>query len=422
MRRRQRGVALLHALVIIALTLLFTLTITDLAIFHYQNVQRSEEQFNAREAAQSGLADASRQLSNNPTYGTANEVLTGSVGSANYTVNFKVGTTPYSTNNMGGFVSVPGYRGRSVPAHSALILASGTSRLGEHRTIEAVIHLSALPFPLQSSANVTGNNVNVSAAASLSDYKTSGGGKLPGSVYSGSSSNSAVSMSGATTITGDVVTVGLASLGPTVTVAGKVLGASSPLQVPNLDIASFDNSSTPGHTVVAGGTYNALLNPLGGVLGVNKLSGDVYIDSSVTLIGPVTLDKASVFVAGGGDFVVNGPILGQGSLFVTGKTQMLAGTVIDNDEQIAVFSQKDLSITTGVFQGVLYCHGNITTGPGTIVLGAVIGEGPTENDGSVNIGLGGTIVSIPQYTAFASYFLGRGGGAPVKLDYWAELP
>ena len=102
---------------------------------------------------------------------------------------------------------------------------------------------------------------------------------------------------------------------------------------------------------------------------------------------------------------------------------MASGIMVNDDSQIAIFSQKELEITNlalplvSVFQGVLYSHAKIKLGPAVIVLGAVISRSDLEFSGL------NQIVNIPEHSAFASFWLARGaGGAPMKLDYWAELP
>ena len=418
MVRKRRGAALLSGLMITALMLIFVFTITDLAIFHYQTVQTQEEMLQAREAAQAGLSETVRRLSTDPSFGLTGQSVTGDTGAANYTVTFATTDPRRSTNNLAGFNAVPGWGGRSVPAHCALIVSKGTSRGKHTRTIEAVVHLEALPFPLQSTARIEGDSITVGGAASLQDF-VARGAQLPGSIYSGST----VNLGGVGTVSGDIRVVTDAFLGPGMVLTGKLEKGVAPLQVPNLNIGSFDTFSTPGRTLITSGTYNMISSPLGGTPGVHRLTGTVYVEGDVHLIGPLQLDQATVFVANGGNFRVDGPVLGQGSLFVTGETKMLAGTVLKNDQQIAIFSQNDLEVSAGgFFQGVLYSHGKVKTGPGVTVLGAIVAQNNTD-DADLGVGATGKVIHLPEYTAFASYWLARGaGGAPVKMDYWGELP
>lgn len=416
----RRGAALLSGLLVIALLMIFSLTIVNLASFHYRSVQHQQALLEAREAAQTGLSETVRRLSTDPTF-TAD--IRGSIGSSSYSVSFQPGGAPWSSNNLGGFTAVPGWSGRSVPAHCALILARGQSRGGDQRTVEAVVHLEALPFPVESSGQISGTNVLVGGAASLAAYQTSGS-TLKASVYSGSSEANSIQIQGTSQISGDVRTLGQAVLGPLVSVGGQVLNHSSSMTIPDLNISHFDNSGTPGVTVIASGNYDAVTNPVGGVPGLHRFTGSVYIDGPIHLTGPVQLNQASIFVANQGDFSVDaGALLGQGSMFVTGKTTFPAGSVLQNNSQIAVFSDKDLEISSGgFFQGVLYSHAKIKTGAGIKVMGAVIGKGGGGGRGDLDLATGGQIIHLPEYTSFASYWLARDGGAPMKLLYWGELP
>jgi len=400
----------------ICLMLVFALTVVHMSSFYYRAANLQKEELLAREAAQAGLAETARRISLDPRLGASNEKLFEQLGAANYTVDF--GTT--SKNNFGGFQPAAGPQGRNVPPNTALIWSVGETPSGARSTVEALLVLEALPFPVQSTGKVEGTTVTIAAAPNLAAVQ-SGAPPLPGSLYAGSSDNDAVRLTGLCTLTGDLRTPGHAQLAGAVTVLGEVQEGAQPVEVPNLDIASFENSSLPGVTVLSGGTYNFLTNPVRvgtGLPGMHILRGPIYVDGSIQLVGPVVLDQAQIFVANGGDFRVDGVATGQGSLFVTGRTTLTAGTVLRNEDRIAVFSQGDLQILTGgLFQGVLYTHGKLTVGLGLTVVGAVVAHG-----GDISLGSLAQVVHLPEYTQFASYWLGRGGGAAVKLRYWGELP
>lgn len=400
----------------ICLMLVFALTVVHMSSFYYRAANLQKEEMLAREAAQAGLAETGRRLSLNPELGGTGEKLTEQLGAANYTVDFSLS----SRNNLGQLHAATTTDGRDVPPNTALICSVGESPNGTRRTVQALVALEALPFPVQSTGRVDGTTVTIAGAASLADVQ-SGAPPLPGSIYAGSSASDAVRLNGVSTLTGDLRTPGHAQLDPLVTVLGEVQENAAPVEVPDLDITSFENSSQPGVTVISGGTYNCLTNPIrigAGLPAVHTLRGPIFVDGDITLIGPVLLDQAQIFVANGGNLKIAGIATGQGSLFVTGKTTLTAGTVLRNEDRIAVFSQSDLEILAGgVFQGVLYTKARLTVGLGLTVVGAVVAHG-----GDISLGSLCQVVHLPEYTSFASYWLARGGVASVKLRYWGEIP
>lgn len=396
---------MLNAMLVTSLIFFFSLAVINLGLFHYQAAQRQAQSYRALEAAQSGLAAAVGRLSQDPRVGVSPLVLSEDMPGARYQVRFG---PSLSVNNLAGFLPATGWRGRVVPAHCAHLVAEGFSTGDGHRTVEAVVHLEALPFPVQSMGGVTGHTMTVAGAGSA-DLFQSDGARLPGSIYGGGG----VSLDGIGVVTGGIRTPGTAAVAPGVVVTGKVEEHTDPLEVPDLDISTFDTSSTPGHTVMTGGTHTGIL----------PLRGAIYVEGDVRFVGPVVLDSAIIYVANGGNLEIDGLLTGKGTLFVTGKTRLSSGVMVNDDSQIAIFSQKDLEVTNkdlplvSAFQGVLYSHGAIKLGPAVTVLGAVISRANLEFAGL------NQIVNIPEHSAFASFWLARGaGGAPMKLDYWAELP
>ncbi|MFN8606693.1 MAG: hypothetical protein U0931_04125 [Vulcanimicrobiota bacterium] len=389
---------MVNALLVISLIFFFALAVINLGLFHYQAAQRQAQSMQALESAQNGLSEAVRQLSADPTCSPV--ILTN-----DYQVRFGPGQ---STNNLAGFLPVTGWNGRVVPAHCAHIVAQGFTPGGGHRMVEAIVHLEALPFPVQSAGSVLGHTMTVAGAGSAALYESEGA-KLPGSIYAGGG----VCLDGGGLVSGGIRTPGTIQVSADVTVTGKLEEGSTPLDVPDMDISRFDNSGVAGVRVLASGTYT----------GLAPLRGEVYIDGDARFVGGLVLDSAIVYVGNGGKLTVDGPVTGKGTLFVTGQTSLASGVMVNDDSQIAIFSQKELEITNSalplvsVFQGVLYSQAKIKLGPAVTVLGAVISRSDLEFS-RLN-----QIVNIPEHEAFASYWLARGaGGAPVKRDYWAELP
>ncbi|MBI3928957.1 MAG: hypothetical protein HY319_25670 [Armatimonadetes bacterium] len=422
MMRRPGGIALVATLLSAALMLLFALTIANLATFQIQLAQQRVEHTLALEAAEAGLASAAEQLSADPDFGKNDELLEETLGNgARYRIDFEpLPGSDFSVNNLDDIGAVAGPGGRTVPPSTALILCRAWSPAGRTRTVQAVLALDALPYTVAGSGSVTGDSLSVAAAPSLAEYLTSGAG-LEGHVYGGGSEVS-VLLTGASSVSGDVRAVGSAEIDPTVAVAGVVREGVTPVDLPDLRIEDFDNSEYPGVQVLPAGTYG-LLDPVGLGLplpGVHVLSGLVYVDGTVVFQGPVVLQNAYVYVGNGGDLTIEGALTGKGTLFVGGKATFDGAAILDNDHKIAVFSQSGIELPVGgYFQGVLYSHGPIRTGPALTALGAVLSQGGSE--ASVELGAGSGVVHIPEYSAFASYWLGQGGDGAMRRVSWSLI-
>lgn len=423
MRRRARqGRALLTALIVTSLLLVFAAAVTDNALLRLHLTNRRADSLKALEAANAGLSAACAELARDPDFtGALEETL---AGGGRYRLSFD----GLSTNNIARFEGVPGWRGRVVPPHTAHLVAEGWGPHGTQRIVEAVVRLQGSPYALAASkriesaaattvGGVEALDVPLGTLLAQSSYP------LAGHVYAGES----VALGASSLITGRVDSGGSINLG----LGGVALeGTESPVDVslPDLVIADFDNQTVPGVTVVAAGDYGPA-SPLqtGPALpGTHYLSGPVYVDGDIRLTGPLTLDNCYLFV--NGDLVVDGTLQGTGSLFVTGRTELLAGVLLDPSHRIAIFSQGDIDMPLGgVFQGVLYSHGDITLLLGAQVVGAVIAQaGETSPGGNLTLGASSKVLHFPEYTAFAAQWFARGEGAGIERltwnDVWGESP
>lgn len=413
MRSHSRGSALGSTFLIILFLVIFALTLTNLATFDLRTVTRQAEQQLAFSAAETGLETVIAEMAQNPEVGQSGEDLSQTLpDGSSYNITFDSSASSlYSVNNFGEVSSgTPGALGRSIPPLHAHLIAEGVSPQGEVAQIECLIRLEAVPYAVAGTGQVRLSNTFVAGSETLAEASTP---TLTGSVYSGRSGPSSTRLQGATQVTGDARAVGGITVAPLAGVAGDIDDNHAPESLPNLNVTDFDNGTTPGVTVHAGGLQPTLI-----------LSGQHYFDGPTTFAA-TTLADATVYV--NGDLTVAGTMVGRGTLFVDGETTFVQTINLTGSSRLTLFSADNINILLpSVIQGVLYTHGNVNTGPllPLTVFGAVyaVATPSTPGGGNVSLGTGSTVVHVTESTAFASTFLARNGGAnPIRV-FWSQFP
>jgi hypothetical protein len=156
------------------------------------------------------------------------------------------------------------------------------------------------------------------------------------------------------------------------------------------------------------------------------LSGVIHVQGDLRLVTGGRLDDAYLFLDGG-SLRCDGPLTGTGSIFATGDIQLSALANLVVNEGIAVFAGGDLEVRglpAGLqfFQGVLYSRQEVRLRTMVQVVGAVIGLGEVHLDQQA------TVVHVPEYTQFGSYWEGTNmlgsavnGDLPLmKVLFWRE--
>lgn len=400
--RKTRGNALGGTLLVIVLLFIFGLTLANLATFDLRLVNRNGERQAAREAAEAGLGRVIAMIGENPTVGTNDEVFAETLpDGSSYRISFDPDDTDWSLNNLANLNGRNRGSNRTVPPNHCLIFAEGRSKAGESALIESLIRLEGLPYAVAGS-----NKVRSSALGVVAINGADIGEKA--STYSGSDAADSTRLGVGSMVSGDVHSVGGASLTGAV-VAGDVETGHDVVALPSLNIADFDTSGVPGVQVVSGGLLNGLV-----------LSGPVYVDGDATFLA-VTMANAQVYV--NGDLTI-AALLGSGAIFVNGKTTFTLPITFSGPNRITLFSDGDINCgVAATFQGVLLTHGNFTSGAALVVNGAIYANNLIDGSkGNVNLnGLLNTITHDDRFTAFASYWLALGGEAEPVQVYWNQL-
>jgi hypothetical protein len=201
------------------------------------------------------------------------------------------------------------------------------------------------------------------------------------------------------------------------TVVGGIEVNVAPEALPNINISTFDNSTTQSVTTLAPGNYN---QPM-------VITGPTYCSGDITFQQPVTFVNASLFV--NGQFNCQSSLLGSGSLFVTRNCQVKAAINLDPSTNIAVFSNGNIDLNdNGIFQGMLYTHGSIQVHGQLQVVGAVIAQGQNAsiqlNDLSQQYRGDLMVTYVPQFVAFASSFISNKNLTTSNLTqlFWRQNP
>lgn len=427
---RRRGLALATVLLVVFVVLLFALTLASLATSRYQLAGHGAARTRNLEAAQAGLAEAIARLSGQPRYGRASESFSAPVGPGGpeYAVTFdRTRGVPWSVNNLQGLTRVAGWGGRVVPPHSAHLVAEGRfpdDAADRLRRVEALVQFRSFPYALAASNRLqTGNGLLVLGTSTLTDL-LAGRTDEVGHVYSGLMESSSLRIGNGSRVSGKARTPGSVSLGPGSTVQGGVEDGVDPETLPDVDLQRYNNRDWTETVEMAAGSY-----PLPQVL-----TGPVYVRGDLDLRLGATLVNAYLFVDGG-NLTAGGPLTGTGSVFVTGRMDLSAAANLVFTTGIAVFSGDDLEIRgsalgTQYFQGVLYSHGNVRVRDRVQVVGSVIAAGNVSGRGDIVLDQQATVVHLPEYTQFGSYWeaLGMKGSALhgdlplLKVLHWAELP
>lgn len=413
MIRKSRGGALPSTLIVILLLTVFGLTLVNLAALDLHSSTRVNQKEMAFNAAETGLETVIAELSLDPTVGKSNQVFQETLADgSSYRVSFD-GTsadTPYCVNNLDGLTGITGFMGRTVPPLHASLFARGVAPNGEESTVECLIRLEGLPYAVAGTGKVKLASTTVAGTQRLSQ---AGAPTLSGNVYSGATGSGSTTLSGLTTVSGDARSAGGISVLAPATVVGDQEPDHDPENLPDLVLTDFRNDGTPGVSLQIGGLTVAPV-----------LTGNVYFNGDTTLTGLTTMVDATIYV--NGNLTVLGSIVGNGTFFVDGKTSFLQAVNLTGTSRVTLFSQDDINIALpSIFQGVLYTHGNVNTGPllATTVFGAVYAVNYLDpSKGNVNLGPGSTVVHVSELTAFASSFLGRSGEANALRTYWCRLP
>ena len=264
-----------------------------------------------------------------------------------------------SLNNLAGQAARSDSRGIPVPAQSALVIGVGRCRSSEVR-IEVLLRQAEFPYVLASQGPVES-----SGATRIGALNTESQELLPGDLACNSGMEQAVQLGPQSFVSGDLRSAGGVVLDPQATVAGKTFSHASQVDLPHIDLCSFDPLGRP----------NCQNLPV--LTGNQELVGTCRCSTDLQVQGHLELHGASLFV--NGNLTVSNGISGSGLLVVMGQTRVQQGIQLESSDRAVLLSAGPV-VLTGVgarssqFHGLVYTEGGFRAEQVSLV-GAFISTG-----------------------------------------------
>jgi len=375
---RSRGASLAAVCVLCAIALFLLLLALDVMINTYRRSARAESYEIAFRYASNAFQLAEAKLRENPEWGKnpATDVLkvpqlasdsAGSEGVVAFTTSTTNKDRSLSLNRF-GMEPAPTATGLNLPENSVHIVAVGT-----HATVEGILAVNPFPFAIASTGPLFSSGPflvgSLDDPAALDNATDLQKALKRGSVLSNAAGNSISFSGGPVHITGDVVCVGTANVGSSVTVDGEVKENRQPKPIPEFKLSDFDTAAKDGVRILE----TTHLTQPEAFEGYVRAAGDVQVD------GKLDLSEAIVYVDG--SLVVRGQLTGRGALFVTGDVT-LESTSLGALDEVALISGGSLRITgkskeQSRLAGLLVSKGDLSLS-GVTVVGAVVAAGGPE--------------------------------------------
>lgn len=377
---KRRGAALGVILMVVAMAIVLAFSLSGTSFNHLGVSQRVDSQAAAREVAESAVSRTIYALMGDESFGTARvdaDTVDVSPADGIHPQSAEVTFSPvlagarglgWSTNNLNGASSVSGYADRVVPESAAHVVATGTCG-GSRVQVEALVVLPPFPYAIAAGGQFTGGpgmlvaGVDTAAKAVGPDGKVDRSNLLPATLASNSGDASAVVLSGANDVFGDLQAVGGIQVSDRTAVTGEVRSNASAVAIPDIDPTSFDPTGKPSLQTI---DASALDNP--------RLNGYVRHQGDLAVNGDLRLDGAVLFV--NGSLGVSGGIQGRGAIFTAGSVAIASGSQFSTDDVAAVVAGGDIAISGGssgsFFQGLMYSRRGNVTARNTTILGAMI--------------------------------------------------
>ncbi len=367
----NRGASLAFVLVVTALGFLAAFVLAGTSSAHMGFANRVSQDQRARNLAEAAIAEALAHLQEDPSYGQAQETVTvtlpGLPPGAGGTVSFQtVAPDPFSTYNLQSETARPGFRGRTVPAHSVHLVGVGTCGTSE-RMIEVIATLPPYPYAIASAGPIESDGeLLVGAVNNLSETTVwTPEDLLPAHLASNDPNETSIVLGPLTTVVGDVRSVGGLNLEAGAVVKGQTLAYVEPVALPELPLSEYDPA-------LQGSGYQELPP----VLSDTTIVGTARSSEDLNIFGDLTLDNSKLFVDG--HLRVQGRILGQGLVVAKHGATIANGARISGGQAV-LLSGGDVSLRGGgpmgsFFQGLVYAEGEFEARDITVV-GSFISRG-----------------------------------------------
>jgi hypothetical protein len=370
-RKAKKGLALASILMIVGIVLVIAMSIGSISIFQLNLATKLSSDTKARMAAESELNNVLLSLIKNPGYGQNNEreEWQDAAAGTSAKVSFNKADDPYSTNNYYTSAAGKGWNNRQVPPNAIHVVTEGHCGTTVKR-MEMIVKKGVFPYAVATTAKIQSLNSPLWVEGVLSTNSLLAGIKdRPGSIHSNSTASVAVEAPEKSYITGVASAQGGIDIKMPSQVAGGIRANSGEVEIPFMNVSSFDPKDTKGVIALSSSSYNGLtLNTVYRTTGKIDIIGDLNLESGI--------------LYSEGDITVTGKVIGNGALISKGKVSIARTSDLSASNQVAIVADGDVTVAgQGSFlQGLVYTHGNFY-GENFTLAGSLIAQSSEESKG-----------------------------------------
>lgn len=317
----------------------------------------------ALDEAEAGLNQVLLNLAADPDYGTHGESFRRTINTSfdatqcYHEVSFDNAQSaiPFSINARSG--SATGFAGRAVEAECVHVISTGYCR-GQYRTLEAVVRQPPFNYALASAGPIRSSNpLRVEGIDSRSAYAQGTSEPLPGHIASNASEGIVIQPTAGLSsyISGQARAAGPVVMDPDATVLLGTRADSAPLDLPSIDVASFDPMGSDGLQVITTSTSD-----------LTELTSTYRAEQATNFTGPVNFGSGLLYVTGAVTFeqgvAGSGAIIADGDVTIRGVGSQFSGTdtvailasgkvTIEGDPNQAVNANANANFINGLVYG-----------------------------------------------------------------------
>lgn len=371
LRRTCRGLALASILMIVGIVLVLSLSLASVSIFQLNIALAMVDDAKARMSAESQVNRVLFKLKESETYGLngEKETWTDPYMGTTCSVTFNDNDEAYSTYNLTGTTDIPGWRNKNVPSSSIRIVTTGYAGKSIKR-MDVIVKRGSFPYALGTTAKIQSLNSPLWVEGVMSTSSLLAGVKdRPGSVHSNFSGGTAIEAPQNSYLTGILSACGDISLQMPSKVLGGIRPQSGEVELPVIDVATFDPKDIKGTITMTSGTYNGLtLNS------VHRAAG------SIAVAGDLQLENAVLYSES--DITISGKVIGNGAILSRGKVTIGGSSNLSASNKVAIVADGDVTIAGqgSYLQGMVYTHGNFY-GENFTLLGNLIAQSSEQDKG-----------------------------------------
>lgn len=380
--RKSRGLALGTALLVATIIATLGFALSGASLTHLHLSTRANNGAQARNLAQSAVAQAIDSLYKDEDFGksrseaplriTLQGPIDGSVGLLCFDKDEAERLTiPYSTNNLEGSSSEIGPDGQSVPVNKVHLVGIGRSG-GVERRLDVILHVPPYPYAVSSEGPI--HALRGARVAALDAPPVDPTLPLllpnprPADIASNGEGAQSIRLGDNTEVSGDVLSVGEIQLeSPNVTVRGQIRPNQSPADLPSFDFDQYDPNNIGLHETLQDSQYS----------GQAIFEGMVRRSGDVTFQNGMQLNNGLMYIDG--DVVIHDGFQGSGLLVATGSVTVNGGAQLVADSKLALLAGGDVVLNGSgpagsYFQGAVFTNSGVRAEDLTVV-GALIAAG-----------------------------------------------